>query len=252
MSAENDKNNLQIYCQRNGLPLPVYNQRVDATGQWTSTVTLTGKDSAESTYEGCACPRKTQSDIAAASVALKALKLSPGSEGSEGSESGTGQVIKMPRCHTIEDYYESIQSYRCTDVFVLVDYENVNKLHNLHYIFSVEGRHRQEAAIYKFLGYSHHNAESKEVSHIIHSGGSNAVDHAISMFVGMIIAACRGDDERRIPTILIVTKDQFAERLQNMSRSEGAKIIHVPSERQCVELLTSLGYTQTNCQVVYE
>jgi hypothetical protein len=191
-------------------------------------------------YEGYGCIRKSQADIAAARVAVENLPGALNLTVSISIPQDNGNVIFRKRAHTLSDFYDSIAA---SNMYVLIDYENVNKLQCLHNTFS------GAASIYKFLGYSHHKAETNEASHIVHSGGSDAVDHAISVFVGMIVAKWGP----RKQCIVVLTKDQFAERLHNLSRSgEETPVIHLPSERLCVEFLKTHGYEQSSERIVYE
>lgn len=248
----NDKNTLQTYCQRNGIDFPVYTSIRD-TVKWTSTVILVhnGKNVE---YVGKACSRKTQADIAAATIAVTDLGLILGpNPHPDPSQSSPGSVVDLnissaKRAHTSTDFCNSVTK---TGMYVLVDYENVNKLQHLHNTFSRQGDH--DANIFKFLGYSHHKADTNEASHIVHSGGRDAVDHAISIFVGILIANRHSLSLSKM-SIVILTKDLFAERVHNMLRNscDGLEVIHVPSEKQCIEFLHSKGYEQTDRRIIYE
>jgi hypothetical protein len=238
--STNEKNTLQTYCQRNGIALPDYMSIQDVrTGKWISTVTFI-YDGKNVKYDGKACSRKTQADIAAASVAV--LDICDPNLGSVADVN----ISSVKRAHTSIDFCNSVTE---TGMYVLIDYENVNKLQHLHNTFSKPGDN--DAKIFKFLGYSHHKAETDEASHIVHSGGSDAVDHAISVFVGILIAKHKISSKM---SIVILTKDLFAERVHNMLSNScgGPEVKHIPSERQCVEFLHTRGYEQTNKRIVYE
>jgi hypothetical protein len=223
--------------------MPIYTHHRDiGTSKWVSTVTIVNGDGESCEIVGTGCNRKTHADIAAATEVITMLGII------DAAGSGTEPVVDVSvlKCaHTFQDYYDSITG---PGIYVLIDYENVNKLQHLHHVYRRDDG--VAANIFKFIGYSHHKVETDEASHIVHSGGSDAVDHAISMFVGIVLAKLR---ENEGTLLVVLTRDQFAERLQNMlqSSSPDQECIHLPTEEQCVELLLQMGYKRTQERISY-
>lgn len=252
--SDNNKNVLQIYCQRAKLPLPIYKQSSDSTG-WVSTVTFlhNGKNV---TYIGDSCERKSQADISAASVAIKSLSLVDADTENE-------PVILVNQAHTWSDFCQTAKTASEAKIamYVLIDYENVNSLRMLNKIYEDENGNKAE--VLKFLSYNHHMADRGDASHIVHSAGSDSVDHAISMYVGMILAyqsesKSKSDSDLsfRGLTIIVLTGDGFGERLQNMTQwscmaETVGTVVHLRSEANCIKTLDSFGYRQTNKRIRY-
>lgn len=253
--SNNKKNELQVLCQRSNIPLPVYEQHRDDMGKWVSTVTFIWNDNMKQ-FTGSGCDRKKQADISAAATAMDTLELDCMSTAKVSmAVADDTNVIITNRSHTLSDFCDTASAAVDTGMYVLIDYENVNKIQHLHYNF----RHADadNVRIFKFLGYSHHKVDTDEASHIVHSGGSDAVDHAISMFVGMITKSYKDQhiSRKEPPFIIILSKDQFAERLHNLARTDSLEvpiIIHLPSEVQCVDFLRDHGYIQTQQRIAYK
>lgn len=254
--SDNNKNVLQIYCQRAKLPLPTYSQSSDSAGLWVSTVTFlhNGK---HVTYVGDSCERKSQADISAATVAVKSLSLVD-------TDTENGPVILVNQAHTWSDFCQTAKTASEAKIamYVLIDYENVNSLRMLNKIYEDVSGNKVE--VLKFLSYNHHMADRGDASHIVHSAGSDSVDHAISMYVGMILSyqsesKSESDSESDFGklTIIVLTGDGFGERLQNMTqwtsigKSMDSTVIHLRSEASCIKTLDSFGYKQTNKRIRY-
>lgn len=234
--SDNSKNILQIYCQRNNLSLPIYKQNRNTDGQWVSTVYVSTALGPEVEFIGSSKSRKTHADIAAADIAVSQLGIS--------DINSSNYDIINPTCYTVDQYYAS---FKCdTNMFVLIDYENINKLLHLHNDYkNINGT---SALICKFVGYGHHKSETPEVSHIVNSGRSDAVDHAISMCAGIIMAITQCN-----VTIIILTGDLFAECLKNICiSSEKVKLLHAPSEKQAILELQNRGFDKTNTKIGFK
>lgn len=242
--SDNMKNTLQIYCQQNKLTLPKYTQNQTEDGKWVSTVTFNGTD-----IQGDSCDKKTHADISAAGKAVKMLNGS-GSDldldlDLESDSEPKFHIVKQPRIRTIKDMIKSADLDKSCSIYVLVDYENINKLQDLNHIF--RNSHNQVVKTYKFLSYSHHNAESNDCSHIVNCGGSDAVDHAITMFTGALLANWYSSSHRQPLVIMVLTRDHYAECLQNFTRSiDSPSVFHIPTEKKCISILNERGYARTD------
>jgi len=251
--SDNNKNVLQIYCQRAKLPLPIYSQSCDNTGLWVSTVTFLHNDK-HVTFVGDGCERKSQADISAAGVAVKSLSLV---DTNTNTDTENGPVILVNQAHTWSDFCQTAKtaSEAKITMYVLIDYENVNSLRMLNNVYEDVSGNKVE--VLKFLSYNHHMADRGDASHIVHSAGSDSVDHAISMYVGMILAYQSESESKSESTIIVLTGDGFGERLQNMTQwapigeSMDSTVIHLRSEASCVKTLDSFGYKQTNKRIRY-
>lgn len=238
------------------MDLPVYSHKKDeTTGQWISTVKMLHQGKYVSfSAQGS---RKTVADIAAAKEALIYLNKPSKARASPKLNPSTDDILVANQAHTWRDFCESIDVK--TKLYVLIDYENVNKIKKLNYVFKIG---QLKAKIFKFLSYGHHNSGKDNVSHIVHSAGSDSVDHAISMFVGMILMKHLNHK----PTILVLTGDQFGERLQNMTRwrpleeevgsasvsASTSVLYHVRTEEVCLRYLETFGYTQSDQRISYK
>jgi len=255
--SDNNKNVLQIYCQRSKLPLPVYKQNRNDEGLWVSSVTFSynGKDV---TYVGAGCDRKSQADISAAGVAVESIGLGEAEAGARVGAGTSDEVIVVNQAHAWTDFCQTAKRSTAPGskitMYVLIDYENVNSLQMLNNVYEDEDRDKVE--ILKFLSYNHHMADKGTASHIVHSAGSDSVDHAISMYVGMLLANMSQPSIEPVP-IIILTGDGFGERVQNMTQwvsfgeSRHIIVIHLRSEASCVKTLESYGYIQTNKRIQY-
>jgi hypothetical protein len=249
--SDNDKNVLQIYCQRAKLPLPIYKQSCDNAGLWISSVTFLHNDK-HVTFVGDGCERKSQADISAAGIAVQSLNLG-------GVDTENGPVIVVNQAHTWSDFCQtakiSMASGSKITMYVLIDYENVNSLRMLNNVYEDASGNKVE--VLKFLSYNHHMADRGDASHIVHSAGSDSVDHAISMYVGMLLSYQSKSKSKSESTIIVLTGDGFGERLQNMTQwapigeSMESTVIHLRSEASCVKTLDSFGYKQTNKRISY-
>lgn len=232
--SDNMKNKLQIYCQQNKLSLPEYSNSMSVEGKWISTVTFKYGE-----FQSDPCDKKTTADISAATKAIQMLNAGMDTD----TEDHSSLLIKQRRIKTIDDMIKSAVLKDTSPFYVLVDYENINKLSDLNYVF--KNSKDQEVTTYRFLAYNHHNTTSDHCSHIVNSGGSDAVDMAIAMFVGMLLANCRA--QRQPLTIIILTGDSFAECVQNFTRSvECPSVFHIPTEQDCVSILNERGFERTD------
>lgn len=229
--SDNKKNQLQIYCQRNGYPMPEYIHQQISNGNWVSTVRVRDRDGGIGEFIGEERIRKTHADISAAGVAVAYFGLD--------DPVPSQYNIILNKYHTIEDYIMSFESDQ--GMVVLVDYENVNKLEHLHNVWMNEAT---RATIYKFVSYGHHKADTLEPSHLVQSGGNDAVDHAISLCVGILLSKGSGSKRK----CLIVSGDHFAECLKNIC---DGRVLHAKTERQAISILHEHGYAKISDRVGY-
>lgn len=235
----NSKNDLQIYCQQKGLVLPVYTSIRDESGKWVSTVSFKSAIGISHTVSGDQCLRKKFADMSAASSGLRLL------DEKEGERNVDTLIVK--RVHTL---LKCLKDFKYASMYVLVDYENVNKLTSLHNVFK-NIDNKKIIQVNKFVGYSHHKIDTDEPSHSVESAGNDAVDHYISVFVGMIIMHTQQALSEDI-TILVVTKDIFGSHLESFAKSlPWLTIKHVPTERRCIEYLNTEGYFETCQRAIY-
>lgn len=230
----NPKNRLQTIFQRKHVDLPVYSS-VNETGQWVSTVTLHDG----TIFTGPPRIRKTQAEIAAANVVLVAL-----GEKCPDVDSVFINTVSRPRLHTLDMDVPTTED--SVPMYVLVDYENINKLEHLHNIHM--GPDGLPAYIYKFVGFCNHKATTVEPSHIVYSQGKDAVDHFISVFIGCLIHALK----QHQAIILLLSKDHFASHHTNFYRDmENITVKHFASEKRCLQYMEQLKYSKTATVPVY-
>ncbi len=230
----NSKNELQMYCQRHHQPLPTYCCLRNDHGQWVSTVSFCDLTGQNHVYTGAACSKKTNADIMAAEQAVH--------DGFGPDAVRINVDIPQTQAHTLLDNIE------LSPMYVLIDYENINKLDMLHNVF--RNSNGQASCIYKFVGYSHHSADTEYPSHIVHSPGKDSVDHYISIFIGMLMGLYGMKSEM---TILVLTKDLFAAHYTGFIKGiDNVKIHHIPSETACVSFLNNAGYYATDSRYNYQ
>lgn len=238
----NSKNQLQTYCQRQGIALPKYTSHQDAeTKMWLSTVNFNNKS-----FVGEPQPKKTAADISAADKALSLLV-----------------DIQLPNSVIVPDVDSPaedvcmVNKYKSWDLmlpleddmdplFVLIDYENVNKLDHLHYLYTKDAN---PAYVCKFVGYCNQKASTDECTHIVHSSGSDAVDHYISFYLGMLYKTLV--DRGLHSTVVILTRDKFAAHHRTFC-DHNHTFIHCPTEADCIKILTQRGYTKTAKKYCYK
>jgi len=255
--SDNDKNVLQIYCQRAKLSLPTYKHSRDSAGLWVSSVTFSYNNK-NVTFVGDGCDRKSQSDISAASVALRSLGLGPSDSATATGQQHDESIVICNQAHTWSDFCQTAKISTAPGskitMYVLIDYENINSLQMLNHVY--EDAHGNKVEILKFLSYNHHMVENGTASHIVHSAGGDSVDHAISMYVGMLLAY-QADSPCKPSLIIVLTGDKFGERLQNMTqwtapgKTIDSVVVHLRTEASCVETLDSFGYKQTDVRMRY-
>ena len=245
-AAMNAKNLLQEYYQRQGLPSPKYiSVQDDNTKMWSSTVITAGF-----TYKGASHTKKVAAEIAAAEAALLDIVPGPGpvkaTQSASASASASATVLNKFDTWELMLPIDSDQ----TPLFILIDYENVNKLDHLHnrYVNS-KG---YPAYVCKFVGFCNQKADTVECTHVVQSSASDAVDHYISFYLGMLYRALT---DRLIepvhdvnPVFIILTRDKFGSHLQSFIKYP---VHHCPSEVACIKLITGLGYTKTDTQYHY-
>ena len=242
--SDNSKNLLQTYCQKRKLDLPVYTSEFNnSTRQWTSSVSFTDEHQVHH-VTGQPQTRRTDADISAAqeayqTIAPAALQLSD---------------------NIVADKYHMLDLVLPVDgdtkpVYVLVDYENINKLNYLHNKFVNEKGY--PLYVLKFVGYCNHKAETDEPTHVVQCNGRDAVDHFISMYLGMLIQKlCKPvtltlQDITHI-RIIVLTKDIFGSHYTKFVDSlSGIIVYHCASENSCMQLLKEFGYIDTLRRISY-
>lgn len=241
--SDNAKNMLQEFCQQNRLPLPEYTRkRDDDDGLWYSTVTFCDQQ-----YAGEGRGKKSAADIAAAERALSARSDTLPHDHTKRIVISNDQVepidiVVVPRLQTLLPWAKPEAT-----MFVVVDYENINKLTQLHNKFVDSNGIPVE--ICKIVGHCNQKSTTDEPSHVVKGQGSDAVDHFISMCVGQIIAS-PADHHRYIA---IVTRDMFGAHLENFAKDiPEITITHFASEKKAVDYLVKHGCLQTNVRYSYK
>lgn len=244
----NPKNTLQIHCQRQKWPLPVYTytcvtDSAPAVPMWQSIVTVQSTAGpVEARSETCA--RKTTADMNAAENMLGILGLSAPVAGPDGAASGA-DVVVTPKFGPLEIPIPDAEDQ--DPVYVLVDYENVNKLEHLHHLFRREAS-SATALVCKFVGYCNQKADTDEPTHVAQSAASDAVDHYISFCLGLIVRENRG---KKTLTVMIVSRDSFAAHHVKLTGGP-VTVLHYTTEARCVESLKRMGYTETTVRPSYQ
>jgi hypothetical protein len=232
----NAKNQLQIYCQRGKLELPKYSYVQDQdTKMWYSTVEIISETGAISRYTGDPQAKKVAADISAASAALNSLGIN-----NDDTVSPMNDTESKDRCPHGQ-IWNPMDDDR-NPVFVLIDYENVNKLEYLHNLFVNQDGF--PAYVSKFVGYCNQKASTDECSHVVPTASSDGVDHYISFYIGMLYHQLK---QRELPfTIIILTRDKFGSHYPSFCGG-----IHCATERECIKLLEQRGYYKTSTVYVY-
>ena len=243
----NAKNLLQQRCQLARTELPSYQSEQDPiTKLWCSMVSLDGMISI-----GQACARKTAAEISAAETML--ARLEPDGCHREENTSKDRQfenVISETQHEVLALMYPHPDDK--SPHFVLIDYENVNKLDDLHHEFlSIAG---YRAPICKFVAYCNPKAETTEPSHVVRAAGADAVDHYISFYLGRLVSWLLSSpfeqDGSLRATIYVVTRDKFAAHY-SFIRHSNIQIVHCTSEAQCTKALGEAGYKK-GLRIVYQ
>ena len=236
--SDNDKNKLQIYCQRNRLDLPEYSSTRTDSGMWVSTVRFTNVDGQSIEKTGHPCSKKVQADISAATAAREVVKQLDALSESD--------IIVNPKLGTFDLMMP--QEGDLNPMFVLVDYENINKLDHLHNKF-VNGSGKP-VYVTKFAGYCNPKAETNETTHIVQGAGKDAVDHYISFYLGLLIKYLDDLGYEKY-NIVILTRDSFGRHHISLTRQDKT-VQHCSSENRCLDLLSRNGYSKTPSRVCYQ
>ncbi len=233
--SNNAKNILQIYCQKQAAELPIYTQTFDeGTRAWQSTVCIAGHTSV-----GEQAARKAQADILAAERACLTLGLIQ-------SKAQSNDIVVIPKLNTWELLLPKEGDRN--PMFILVDYENVNKLESLHYQFVNSSGY--PAYVCKFVGYCNHKASTQEPSHIVGSAASDAVDHYISFYLGMLLRELLCHTEVDTIHIIILTKDKFGAHHTNLAH-EKLHVTHCATEKNCLDIMQKHNYSATSTHVLW-
>lgn len=210
------KNQLQQFLQKLKLDLPEYFSSKTDEGLWISTVKFVLSDDNMLEYVGEPFKRKTQAECSAAFKAVKHL-----------------DCIKMAETSYDVDHVE----FSDNDVYILVDYENINKIPNLEKLAAKN----TGLKLLKFAGHCHPKALAGKSNFVIESSIKDAVDHYISFYIGKLVyqhRRQRSDEEpKKNLLVLVLTRDHYASSYQSFSNDKSVKIIHCASETKCMSHL---------------
>lgn len=217
----NPKNSLQEHQQRYQLDLPSYSSTQTERG-WISQVQVNGK-----TYTGQPCPKKTKADCSAAAAALLDLT------GSDGS-SAVSTSSSPPVTYSVGQLALSLDQVSPL-VYVLVDYENTNKIEKLeHFVHT-----KDQLTLLKFTSHLHSQADKANI--VVESAIKDAVDHYISFYAGMLCQHIKSSASPSPVSIIVLTRDHFASAMINFTDQSKVNIYHCPSEDRCLQLLEQLN-----------
>ena len=235
--SENAKNTLQVYCQKKGLALPRYNAYFnETTRKWISTVSLI-----DIAFTGDAEQKKSHADISAAIGVCMKLGLYESKPALD--------IITVHKYNTLDLIYPKKGD---TDpMYILVDYENVNRLDHMHNTFT--NKDGYPAYVGKFVGYCNQKADTDEPTHIIPIHGSNAVDHFISFYLGMLVQCLlMGDCKINCLTIILLTGDGFGAHHKFLTgERDDLTVHHCRSEKTAIGILEKHNYKETNIKYQY-
>ena len=212
------KNQLQQFLQKLKLDLPEYFSSKTDEGLWISTVKFVLSDNNKLEYVGDPFKRKTQAECSAAFKAVKYL-----------------DCIKKAETNYDVDHVEFAE----TGVYVLVDYENINKISNLENLVI----RNKGIILLKFAGHCHPKALVGKSNYVIESSIKDAVDHYISFYIGKLVYQYQNqllDGEQTKLLIFVLTRDHYASSYQSFSNNSSVSIIHCGSEMKCISHLESI------------
>ena len=211
------KNQLQQFLQKLKLDLPEYFSSKTDEGLWISKVKFVLSDDKE--YTGDPFKRKAQAECSAASKALKAINQ-------------IGSIKKTETCLSVDDViYPS--SDDVDKIYVLVDYENINRISNLEKIVLSH----KTITLLKFAGHCHPRALVGQSNYVIESSIKDAVDHYISFYIGKLVCHHQASGNQNMLVILVLTRDHYASSYQSFTRDKSINIIHCASEGKCISYL---------------
>ena len=214
------KNILQQLAQKKILPeMPVYESSFSVDSRsWQSTVTIKVNNKSH-VITGDPTQKKSEAECSSASYALEFI-----------AKNRTEQIKVSKK--NMEDY--EMPNFDEDQTFVLIDYENYTKISHL------AEMKKDNVHIFRFVGHCNPRAEHSDVDFIINSSIKDAVDHAISYFVGLIVNEFRHSSGGDNLNICILTRDHFGSALSDFSFRNVA-IIHCASESKCLDILAGLS-----------
>ena len=211
------KNQLQQFLQKLKLDLPEYFSSKTDEGLWISTVkfVLSGDEIEELEYTGEPFKRKTHAECSAAFKAIQQLEC----------------IKKNEMSYAVDNVEYSING-----IYVLVDYENINKISNLEKLVTLNDK----VTLLKFAGHCHPKALAGQSNYVIESSIKDAIDHYISFYIGKLVHNHQfsASEYNNKLLILVLTRDHYASAYQSFTNDSTVDIIHCASEMKCMEYLS--------------
>lgn len=218
------KNRLQEIYQKQNQMLPIYNT-TQVDGMWISEAITTDGIKTKSDPQA----RKTLAECDVADKVLKLLETVNASDAESPSESS--QRLSLSDVFSSISVHEKLHNK--TPTYVLVDYENVNKLFKL--------QSCSQYSVIRVVSYVNQKASTGEADVVINSCGSDSVDHYISALVGRLIQEHVYHQENlEWLKIIILTRDRFAAaHLQMWQDQRKVKIYHSVTEQAVLDLVST-------------
>ncbi len=195
------------------------------------------------TFIGDICNRKRQAECSAALKALssrelidsinlinsiKSRKLINSIKSRKPIETSNNEESELD----FEQFSVDCVEFSNNHIYVLVDYENINKISKLQ---KMKAQSTQEICVLTFAG--HCNSKSLKSNFVIESSIKDAVDHYISFYIGKLVNQHKHD---KMLSIFVLTKDHYASAYSSFTEHKNISITHCPSENKCISMLENL------------